>query len=97
MISWIIENLSTLIVSAVLIAAVSAIIVSMVRGRKKGNPPAAAGAQTAPCVPPVTPAIPLHKIFIPKAQTPRSKCGVSAFAQNQFFSRRDKIHFFMAS
>lgn len=37
MISWIIENLSTLIVSAVLIAAVSAIIVSMVRGRKKGK------------------------------------------------------------
>lgn len=37
MISWIIENLSTLIVSAVLIAAVTAIIVSMVRGRKKGK------------------------------------------------------------
>lgn len=37
MISWIIENISTLIVSAVLIAAVIAIIVSMVRGRKKGK------------------------------------------------------------
>lgn len=35
MVTWITENLSTLIVSAVLIAAVAAIIISMIRNRKK--------------------------------------------------------------
>lgn len=37
MFTWIMENLATLIVSGILIAAVTAVIVSMVRGRKKGK------------------------------------------------------------
>ncbi len=37
MLAWIIENLSTLIVSAILIAAVTAVVLSMIRGRKKGK------------------------------------------------------------
>lgn len=37
MLTWITENLSTLIVSAILIAAVTAVVLSMIRGRKKGK------------------------------------------------------------
>ncbi len=37
MLAWIIENLSTLIVSAILITAVTAVVLSMIRGRKKGK------------------------------------------------------------
>ncbi len=37
MLAWIIENLSTLIISAILIAAVTAVVLSMIRGRKKGK------------------------------------------------------------
>lgn len=37
MLAWVIENLSTLIISAILIAAVTAVVLSMIRGRKKGK------------------------------------------------------------
>ena len=37
MLAWLTENISTIIICAVLIAVVAAIIVSMVKNRKKGK------------------------------------------------------------
>ena len=37
MLTWIMENLATIIISVILAMAVAAVIVSMVRGRKKGK------------------------------------------------------------
>lgn len=39
MFAWIFENIATIIICIVLFAVVTAIIVSMVRGKKKENPP----------------------------------------------------------
>lgn len=40
MIGWLIENLSTLIVLAVVIAVVSIIVIKLIKDKKAGNPPA---------------------------------------------------------
>ena len=37
MLAWLLENMATVIICAVLIAVVAAIIVSMVKNRKKGK------------------------------------------------------------
>lgn len=37
MLTWLMENMATIIISAVLIFVVAAIIVSMVRGKRKGK------------------------------------------------------------
>lgn len=37
MLTWITENMSTIIISAVLVMMVAAVIVSMIRGKKKGK------------------------------------------------------------
>lgn len=37
MLTWIIENMATILVSAVLVIMVVAVIVSMVRGKKQGK------------------------------------------------------------
>lgn len=37
MIAWIVENIATIIISAILLVAVIAVIVGMVRGKKKGK------------------------------------------------------------
>lgn len=37
MLTWLIENMATIIISAVLVLVVAAILVSMVRGKKKGK------------------------------------------------------------
>lgn len=37
MLTWLVENMATIIISAVLVLAVVAIIVSMVRGKRKGK------------------------------------------------------------
>lgn len=47
MLAWLSENSATIIVCVVLIAVVAAIIFSMVRNRKRENPPAHAAVQTA--------------------------------------------------
>lgn len=35
--TWFVENMATIIISAVLVLVVAAILVSMVRGKRKGN------------------------------------------------------------
>lgn len=47
MLSWLSQNLATILITLLLIAIVAAIIISMVRKRKKLNPPAAADAPLA--------------------------------------------------
>ncbi len=37
MLTWLMENMATIIISAVLVLVVAAIIVSMVRGKRKGK------------------------------------------------------------
>ena len=37
MLTWLIENMATIIISAFLVLVVAAILVSMVRGKKKGK------------------------------------------------------------
>ena len=37
MLAWFMENMATIIISAVLVLVVAAIIVSMVRGKRKGK------------------------------------------------------------
>ena len=37
MLAWLMENRATIIISAVLVLAVAAIIVSMIRGKRKGK------------------------------------------------------------
>lgn len=37
MLTWFMENMATIIISTVLLLAVAAVIVSMVRGKKKGK------------------------------------------------------------
>ena len=37
MISWILENIASIIIAAILIAAVAGIIINMVRNKKKGK------------------------------------------------------------
>lgn len=47
MLSWLSQNLATILITLLLIAIVAAIIISMVRKGKKLNPPAAADAPLA--------------------------------------------------
>ena len=37
MLTWFVENMATIIISAVLVLVVAAILVSIVRGKRKGN------------------------------------------------------------
>ncbi len=37
MLTWLMENMATIIISAVLVLVVAAILVSMVRGKRKGK------------------------------------------------------------
>ncbi len=45
MITWIIENLSTIIVCIVLMAAVAAVIIKMVKDKRKGKSSCGSGCQ----------------------------------------------------
>ena len=47
MLAWLTENMATIIICAVLIAVVSAIIISMIKNKKREDPPVDADAQTA--------------------------------------------------
>ena len=47
MLVWLSQNAATIIICAVLIAVVAGIIVSMVKNRKKENPPVDADVQIA--------------------------------------------------
>lgn len=46
--AWLMENMATIIVSALLILAVTAIIVSMVRNKKKGKSSCGCGCAGCP-------------------------------------------------
>ena len=48
MLAWLSENIATIIICAVLIAVVAAIIVSMVKNRKKGEPSCGCGCANCP-------------------------------------------------
>lgn len=48
MFTWLMENMATIIISAVLIFVVAAIIVSMVRGKKKGKSSCGCGCGSCP-------------------------------------------------
>ena len=48
MLAWLLENLATIIICAVLLAGAAAIIVSMVRGRKKGKSSCGCGCTGCP-------------------------------------------------
>lgn len=48
MLSWLAQNLATIIIGAVLIAIVAAIIVSMVRNKKKGKSSCGCGCADCP-------------------------------------------------
>lgn len=48
MLSWLAQNLATIIIGAVLIAVVAAIIVSMVRNKKKGKSSCGCGCADCP-------------------------------------------------
>lgn len=48
MFAWIMENMATIIISAILIAVVAAIIAGMVRGKKKGK--SSCGCGCASCL-----------------------------------------------
>lgn len=47
MLSWLSQNLATILITLLLVAIVAAIIIGMVRRSKKLNPPAAADAPLA--------------------------------------------------
>ena len=48
MIAWLTENIATIIICAVLIAVVSAIIVSMIKNKKKGKSSCGCGCADCP-------------------------------------------------
>ena len=48
MLAWLTENISTIIICAVLVAVVAAIIVSMVKNRKKGKFSCGCGCSDCP-------------------------------------------------
>lgn len=48
MLAWLSENIATVIICAVLIAAVSAIIASMVKNKKKGKSSCGCGCSDCP-------------------------------------------------
>lgn len=48
MLTWIIDNIATIIICAVLIAIVAAIIVSMIRNKKKGKSSCGCGCSDCP-------------------------------------------------
>lgn len=48
MLSWFIENLATIIISAVLIAIVAVIVVSMVKNKRKGKSSCGCGCADCP-------------------------------------------------
>lgn len=48
MLTWIMENMATIIVSAVLIIMVAAVITSMIRGKKKGKSSCGCGCASCP-------------------------------------------------
>ena len=48
MLAWFLENIATILICAVLIAVVAAIIVSMVRDRKKGKSSCGCGCANCP-------------------------------------------------
>lgn len=47
MFAWLMENMATIIISAILLAAVAAVIAGMVRGKRKGK--SACGCGCAGC------------------------------------------------
>ena len=48
MLAWLTENIATIIICAVLIAVVSAIIVSMIKNKKKGKSSCGCGCADCP-------------------------------------------------
>ena len=48
MLAWLTENMATIIICAVLIAVVSAIIVSMIKNKKKGKSSCGCGCADCP-------------------------------------------------
>ena len=48
MLAWLTENIATIIICAVLIAVVSAIIVSMIKNKKKGKSSCGCGCTDCP-------------------------------------------------
>lgn len=48
MFTWLMENMATIIVSAVLVAVVAAVIASMVRGKRKGRSACGCGCTDCP-------------------------------------------------
>lgn len=48
MLAWIYENIATIIISAILIAVVAAIIIGMVRNKKKGKSSCGCGCANCP-------------------------------------------------
>ena len=46
--TWILENIATLVIGGLLIAAVAAIIIHMVRNRKKGKSSCGCGCSNCP-------------------------------------------------
>ena len=48
MLTWLMENMATIIISAVLVLVVAAIIVSMVRGKRKGKSSCGCGCGSCP-------------------------------------------------
>ena len=50
MLNWITANLSTIVISAILLAIVTSISLHLIRQKKQEDPPAAATAHTAPCM-----------------------------------------------
>ena len=48
MLAWLTENIATMIICAVLIAVVAAIIVSMIRNKKKGKSSCGCGCTDCP-------------------------------------------------
>lgn len=48
MLAWIYQNLATIIISVIILAVVAAIIISMVRNRKKGKTACGCGCSNCP-------------------------------------------------
>ncbi len=49
MLAWLTENLGTIVISLILLAAVAAIILSMIRDKKKGRSSCGCGGDCAHC------------------------------------------------
>lgn len=48
MLTWILENMATIIICAILLAVVTAIIINMIRKKRKGKSSCGCGCSTCP-------------------------------------------------